>query len=75
MPVGQYLRGGVYARSKKELRPLLAGDEAELLRLGMDPARFGDRLRNDPDALYRLLLDWSGKVLRELAQLDAECGE
>ena len=70
MQMVQYLRGGVYARSKKELLPLLAADEAELLRLGMDPVRYEERRVDDPDALFRLMLTWTGKALRELARLE-----
>ena len=70
MQVVQYLRGGVYARSKKELLPMLAGNEAELLRLGMDPAWYEERRANDPDALFRLMLAWTGKAMRELTGLE-----
>ncbi len=67
MQVVAYLRHGFYAKSKKELLPLLAGDEAELLRCSMDAAYFEERVQNDPDALFSLLLRWAGAVLRELA--------
>ena len=68
MQVVAYLRCGVYAQSKKELLALLSGDEAELLRLSMNQSSYEERRRNDPDSLFRLLLDWSGKVMRELAR-------
>ncbi|MDL2271569.1 nucleotidyltransferase domain-containing protein [Desulfovibrio sp. OttesenSCG-928-I05] len=67
MQLVTYLRSGVYATSKRDLLPLLAGDEAELLRCGMDAARYEEYKQNDPDTLFRLLLDWTGSVLRELA--------
>ncbi len=67
----QYLRHGSYAQSKKELLESLSGDEAELLRLGLDSSLFDARRRSDPDALFQLLLGWSGKALRELARDNA----
>ena len=66
----QYLRSGVYARSKKELLPMLSGDEAELLLLGMDPARYGQRKETDPASLFQIMLTWTGDVMRELAEFD-----
>lgn len=68
MQVVHYLRHGIYVHSKKALLPLLSNDEAELLRLNMDAAHYENRRRSDPDALFQLLLSWSGKVMRELAQ-------
>lgn len=70
----EWLRGGVYARSKKELLPMLSGDEAEMLRLGMDPAYYEQRQKNDPDSLFSLMLAWSGRVMRDLAREDAAPG-
>ena len=67
MQLVEYLRHGTYARSKKELLPLLAGEEGELLRLGMDAAYFEERKKNCPDALFELLLGWAGNTMRELA--------
>ena len=67
MQMVQYLRSGVYARTKKELLPMLAGDEAELLRLGMEPASYEERKARDPESLFRLMLTWTGSALRELA--------
>ena len=68
MQVVEYLRRGVYAKSKKELLPMLSGNEAELLCLGMDAAHYEERTQSDPDALFRLLLEWTGSTLRELAR-------
>ncbi|MCC8194151.1 MAG: nucleotidyltransferase domain-containing protein [Deltaproteobacteria bacterium] len=65
--VVHYLRSGEYARSKKELLARLTGDEAELLRLGMDPVHYERCKEDDPDALFRLMLGWTGNVMRELA--------
>lgn len=67
MQLVTYLRQGVYAKSKKELLPMLSGDEAELLRCGMDAAYYEERARRDPDGLFQLLLGWAGNILRELA--------
>ena len=66
-----YLRSGVYARSKKELLPMLSDAEAELLRLGMDPAYYEERKVQDPDALFQRMLVWTGNVMRELAREQA----
>lgn len=69
-----YLRSGVYARSKRELLPMLSGEEAELLRLGMEPAYYEERKKKEPDELFQRLLAWSGDTLRELAACDAAPG-
>ena len=47
---------------------MLSGDEAELLQLGMDAEYYETKKRNSPDELFRLLLDWTGRALTELAQ-------
>lgn len=70
MQVVRYLRTGVYTRTKKELLPLLPGDEAELLRRGMDPAYYEEQKIHDSDALFQNMLSWTGSVMRELAQED-----
>lgn len=66
MQVVEYLRGGTYARSKRELLPMLGGEEAELLRLGMEPAYYEERKQRDADSLFQLLLSWTGKAMLEL---------
>lgn len=68
MQIVAYLRSGVYAKSKKELLSMLSGDEAELLRLGMDADYYDKRKQSDPDSLFRLLIKWTGDMLRELAR-------
>ncbi|MDR2893057.1 MAG: nucleotidyltransferase domain-containing protein [Deltaproteobacteria bacterium] len=68
MQVVEYLRSGLYSRSKGELLPRLAGDEAELLRLGMDAARYEEKQNNSPDALFQIMLAWTGKTMKELAK-------
>lgn len=68
MQVVEYLRSGVYARTKKELLARLAGDEAELLRLGLDAARYDERKNAEPEALFQLMLAWTGRVMRDLAR-------
>ena len=68
MQVVEYLRSGLYARSKKELLARLSGEEAELLRLGMDAAHYAARKKENPDALFQLMLGWTGRTMRELAQ-------
>lgn len=67
MQIVDYLRSGLYARSRKELLSRLAGDEAELLRAG-GPAR-PDEPEKDPEAMFQLLLAWAGRVMKELAAL------
>ncbi|MDL2210393.1 nucleotidyltransferase domain-containing protein [Desulfovibrio sp. OttesenSCG-928-O18] len=62
-----YLRSGEYIRTKRELLPMLSGDEAELLRCGMDPVHYDALKAHDPDALFRRMLRWTGDALRELA--------
>lgn len=64
-----YLRGGDYAASKRELLTLLTGDEAEILRLSLDPDHYARRSAEEPEALFRLLLEWSGRALRELEHI------
>jgi hypothetical protein len=68
MQLVRYLRTGVYTRTKKELLPMLSGNEAELLRRGMDPDSYEGRKRHDPDALFQDMLTWTGSVMRELAR-------
>ena len=74
MQVVQYLRSGVYARTKKELLAMLSGDEAELLRRSMDPARYDAQKALNPDALFQTMLAWTGSTLRELASARDEDG-
>lgn len=68
MQIVQYLRNGVYARTKKELLSMLSGNEAELLRCSMERAYYEERKRQNPDALFQAMLAWTGNVMRELAQ-------
>ncbi|MDL2313655.1 nucleotidyltransferase domain-containing protein [Desulfovibrio sp. OttesenSCG-928-C14] len=71
MQLVQYLRSGRYAKTKKELLSLLGGDEAELLRYGMDAARYDALKAQDADLLFERMLAWTGRVLRELARVEA----
>ena len=64
----EYLRSGIYAGSKTELLTRLSGEEATLLRLGMDPEYYEERKQNSPDSLFQLLLEWSGNAMQELAE-------
>ena len=59
-----FIRGGVWAPSKGVLASRLEGDEAEILSIGMhwDAGKFAE----DPERYYRLLLKWSGGVVRAL---------
>lgn len=66
MQIVEYLRSGVYARSKGELLPRLVGNEAELLRLNMEPDRYEGRQKSYPDALFQGMLAWTGKMVKEL---------
>ncbi|HBT96432.1 MAG TPA: nucleotidyltransferase domain-containing protein [Desulfobulbaceae bacterium] len=66
MQVVEYLRSGVYSRSKGELLSRLAGDEAELLRLGMNASRYEERQNESPDTLFQNMLAWTGKTMKEL---------
>lgn len=75
MQVVQYLRSGVYARTKKELLSMLSSDEAELLRCSMAPAYYDERKAQNPDVLFQLMLSWTGSVLRELAQEEMPQGK
>lgn len=68
MQVVEYLRSGFYARSKNELYPRLAGDEAKLLQLNMNPARYEELAGKEPDMLFQLMLAWTSRVMRELAK-------
>ena len=67
MQIVQYLRSGVYVRTKKELLSMLSGDEAELLRCSMDSAHYDALKLQDPDVLFQRMLRWTGGALRELA--------
>lgn len=68
MQVVQYLRSGVYTRTKKELLPLLSNNEAELLRCSMDWAYYDERKIQNADALFQRMLTWTGSVMHELAR-------
>lgn len=59
-----YLRSGHYARSKKELLPLLEESERKILELGMDWDGCRPEREAYPDALFRRLIAWSGGILR-----------
>ena len=72
MQVVQFLRSGVYARSKKELLPMLAGDEARLLCLGMQPAYYEELKAQEADLLFQLMLTCTGSIMRELANVDKQ---
>ena len=68
MQVVEYLRHGVYVKSKRDLFPMLSGAEAELLHLSMDTAYCEERKQSKPDELFQLLIEWAGAMLRELAR-------
>ncbi|WP_161554644.1 nucleotidyltransferase domain-containing protein [Ereboglobus luteus] len=68
MQIVQYLRSGTYSKTKKDLLALLSGDEAELLRCGMDPVYYDEQKALNPDLLFQRMLSWTGGTMRELAQ-------
>ena len=68
MQITEYIRHGVYARSRRELLSLLSETEADLLRQGMDAAPAEARTRNDADMQFQALLQWCGDAMVELAR-------
>lgn len=65
MQMVYYMRHNTYIRNKRDLLPLLTGDEYTMLRLGMDEALFEELRKNEPDNLFQLLLQWCSQVLQE----------
>lgn len=68
MQITEYIRHGVYARSRRELLSLLSETEADLLRQGIDAAPAEARTRNDADMQFQALLQWCGDAMVELAR-------
>ena len=67
-----YLRTGDYVPTKRELRPLLSGEECRILEIGMDWDAFASERRRDPETFFNRLLVWSGKLLTEESAVDGE---
>lgn len=70
MQIVQYLRNGLYARTKSELLTMLSGDEAELLHCSIDSTYYNERRLQAPDTLFQSMISWTGSVLRELARAE-----
>lgn len=64
-----YLRCGVYVKTKQELLSRLSGDEAELMRCSWDESHYLALKQREPDRLFKIMLDWTGRTMRELKQL------
>ncbi len=58
-----YLRNGVYVRTKRELFPLLKGDEQEILNISMNWNSYNNIILANPDTCFDLLLRWSKAIL------------
>jgi hypothetical protein len=58
-----YLRSGVYVRTKKELLPLLKGDEQEILNISMSWNTCSNIILANPDMYFDLLFRWSKTIL------------
>ena len=58
-----YLRSGVYVRTKKELLPLLKGDEQEILNISMNWDTCSSTIAATPDRYFDLIFRWSTAVL------------
>lgn len=77
MQVVEYLRSGVYARSRSDLLLRLSGDEADLIGLAGDGDALDARERDEPGSAFRLLLEWTGNTMVALAAdrdaLNSDC--
>lgn len=58
-----YLREGTYVHTKKELLPLLCGDEKEILSVSMSWPACSEQIRNNPDTYFDLLIRWASELL------------
>lgn len=58
-----YLRNGVYIRTKKELLPLLEGDEQEILTISINWNAYGSIIIENIDIYFDLILRWSKEIL------------
>ena len=58
-----YLRRGVYVHTKKELLPLLKGDEQEILNIGMSWNSCSSIVIENPDIYFDLMFRWSKAIL------------
>lgn len=65
LQVAYYLRTGHYAATKRELLPLLDGNERDILSLGMSWPGDPETLERDTEALYARILIWSSDILTE----------
>ncbi|HJD24773.1 MAG TPA: nucleotidyltransferase domain-containing protein [Firmicutes bacterium] len=60
-----FLRTGTYIATRKELLPLLEGEERRILETGMAWERSAPERQREPSAYFDLLLQWSGRLLAE----------
>lgn len=58
-----YLREGTYIRTKKELLPLLGGDEKEILSVSMNWPAYSKKIHKKPDVYFELLIQWASEIL------------
>lgn len=63
MQLVYYLRQGVYLHTKSELSQKLPGDEQEILTLSMNWTAHCDRVSENPDRYFDLLLRWTAQIL------------
>ncbi|MDR2932138.1 MAG: nucleotidyltransferase domain-containing protein [Oscillospiraceae bacterium] len=60
-----HLRHDVYIDTKKALEPLLAGNEALILRIAMNWDDYKLKITAEPDYYYDLLIKWCAGILKE----------
>lgn len=63
MQLVYYLRQGVYLHTKSELSKKLSGEEQEILTFSMNWSGNCDRVCENPDRFFDLLLGWTAQIL------------
>ncbi len=58
-----YLRNGAYIRTKKDLLPLLQGDEQEILNINMNWNTYNSNILAQTDIYFDLIFRWSMTIL------------
>ncbi len=58
-----YLRNGTYIRTKKDLLPLLQGDEQEILNINMNWNTYNNNIIAQTDIYFDLIFRWSMAIL------------
>lgn len=58
-----YLRNGVYISTKKDLLPLLEGDEKEILNISINWNTYTSAIITQPDFYFDLIIRWAATIL------------